>query len=401
MEQDYLCISWKNLPWVLFKRKIFHLQCKIYEANKKGNFRSLRRLQKLLIYSNSSHFISTRFLSDLSKEYTMSEDEKYTLASSIRTILKNKSISSKLRLSESCKNSEFKKILIIQYILRLALEPIYYEKSNWLMSEKKGQPLKTIKDMRSYVEKAPKFGWEKILRFEVKLSLKDLKSNSIMEILSLPNFYKLFIHKSLKSPYFDDCRVNHVLINFLTSLLFDKKLSFNQSLENPMVLGSDFSLQKFTFGYSKSVFCFLKKGVSFYQCVDKIKNKLKNLGLTLDLSSIRLSTLNLGFDFFGWFFQRRPNRKIHINISQNNWVLYKRIFKSFLSSYHDSEAKINKINSLHNKWFHRYRFISRSILKGKLYFIRRSVLKYSKSLKILEKKIVFESFRFRLLDPGY
>jgi hypothetical protein len=135
--------------------------------------------------------------------------------------------------------------------------------------------------------------------------------------------------------------------------------------------------------------------------VDKIKNNFKNRGLKLDLSSMRISTLKQGFDFFGWFLKRRPNKKVYISVSQNDWVLYKRNFKSFLNSYHNSNSKINKINSLHNKWFHKYRSISRCVLKSKFYFIRRSVLKYSKSLKILEKKILFESFRFRSLDPSY
>ena len=401
MEQDYLCISWKNLPWVLFKRRIFHLQCKIYEAHKKGNFKLLRRLQKLLIYSNSSHFISTKLLSDSSKEYRMAEDEKYILASGIRAILKNKSILNKLRLTGSCRNLEFKKILIIQYILRLALEPIYYEKSNWLMSEKKGQSIKIMKDMESYLEEESESNWEKILQFEVKLSLKDMKSGSIMKILSLPNFYKLFIYKSLTSDYLDNGTVNQVWMNFLTSLLLDKKVSFNRSFENQRLFESDFALKRLTFGYSRNVFCFLKQGVNFYHCVDKIKNNFKNRGLKLDLSSMRISTLKQGFDFFGWFLKRRPNKKVYISVSQNDWVLYKRNFKSFLNSYHNSNSKINKINSLHNKWFHKYRSISRCVLKSKFYFIRRSVLKYSKSLKILEKKILFESFRFRSLDPSY
>lgn len=52
--------EWKNLPWQKIHRKIFKLQKRIYQAQKRGNERMVRKLQRLLINSYYAKLLAVR-----------------------------------------------------------------------------------------------------------------------------------------------------------------------------------------------------------------------------------------------------------------------------------------------------------------------------------------------------
>ena len=128
MEQDSLSISWKNLPWNKFKKKVFHLQCKIYEAKQNNNYKSIRRLQKLLLKSKSVHYLAVKKTTDsyAIKNLFLSDEEKMKFASEISTRLNTwKYISIKLSNYHKRNNHNFNLFIkneIIQSIWKLVLE---------------------------------------------------------------------------------------------------------------------------------------------------------------------------------------------------------------------------------------------------------------------------------------
>ena len=401
MEQDYLCISWKNLPWSLFRRKIFHLQCKIYEAKKSGDFRLLRRLQKLLIDSKSSHFIATRFLvnATVHSQYRFSDSEKIILAYSIRTTLKKGFYLDRFQPFQPSESLESAKVLVLQYVLRLALEPIYYDKMFWLLSEQGGDTLKLVKKIRSYLKKASDLGANKVLKFELSSCLENIPYNLIRKNLCLPIKYKLFLYKSITEDSFNNDLLKDIVADCLRSSFISSVTKMNTfSLLNAesSISQKKISLGRFGFTYSNMVVCFLEDKDSFYNYVDSLKILFRNHGLTLNLSSIYISVLDQGFDFFGWFFKRIYNKRISVSLSYTNWVLYKKSFKSIVKRNCNTLIKIKKLTFLNFSWVRNYCIVSRSILKNKFYFLRRSVLRYSKSLKSLEKKVLFRSFKFQI-----
>lgn len=401
MEQDYLGISWKNLPWSLFKKKIFHLQCKIYNAKKNGDFRLVKRLQKLLIYSSSSHFIATRFLVGeiVNSKYYFSDFEKVVLAYSIRSVIKKDSFLHILRLSNSPGSLDCSKALVIQYILRLALEPLHYDKGSWLLSKRDEELVKVVKKIKLHLKGISDFDTRKVLKFEINSCLKNLSYDYIKKNFVLPNKYKLFIHKSLVENSFSALLLKNGLADFLRNLLLTGCTSINNfDLVNKRnsTKQKKGNLDKLWFTYSNVVVCFLKERDNFYSFVESLKELLRNHGLTLNLSSISLSLLSEGFDFFGWFFKKLYKKRVFISISYTNWVLYKRFFKLTLNKNYGSYLKINKINFLNFNWLKKYSIVSRSILKSKFYLIKKLVQKYGKNLKFLEKKILFKSFKFEV-----
>ena len=66
MEQDNQSISWNSLPWKKFQRKSFRLERKIYQAKHSGDYKSFKRLQKLLIKSKSIYYL---FVKEIANYY--------------------------------------------------------------------------------------------------------------------------------------------------------------------------------------------------------------------------------------------------------------------------------------------------------------------------------------------
>ena len=81
MEQDSISISWKDLPWEKFRRKSFRLQCRIYEAQQVGNYKLVKRFQKLLIKSKSTHYVIVKTVTEsyATKGVFISDEKKLKL----------------------------------------------------------------------------------------------------------------------------------------------------------------------------------------------------------------------------------------------------------------------------------------------------------------------------------
>src|SRR5262249_42206150 len=52
--------SWESLPWFLLEQDLFRLQKRIYQASLRGDYPSIRSLQKLLLSSRAAKLIAVR-----------------------------------------------------------------------------------------------------------------------------------------------------------------------------------------------------------------------------------------------------------------------------------------------------------------------------------------------------
>ena len=55
--------DWKALPWKDIERNVFRLQQRIYRAERRGNYRKVHNLQRLLIHSWSARCLAVRRVS--------------------------------------------------------------------------------------------------------------------------------------------------------------------------------------------------------------------------------------------------------------------------------------------------------------------------------------------------
>ena len=64
---------WKRLPWKKFQKNLFRLQKRIYKAQRAGNYKVVRMLQKLVLKSQAAKLLAIRQITQLntgrSEEY--------------------------------------------------------------------------------------------------------------------------------------------------------------------------------------------------------------------------------------------------------------------------------------------------------------------------------------------
>ncbi len=57
--------SWKTLPWKKFRRNLFRLQKRVFQAVRAGNKRKAMSLQRLILKSQAARFLAIRQVSQL------------------------------------------------------------------------------------------------------------------------------------------------------------------------------------------------------------------------------------------------------------------------------------------------------------------------------------------------
>ena len=57
--------KWKNIPWRKLRKVVFRLQVRIFKAQKNGNLRLVRKLQKLLLSSKAAKLLAIRQVTQL------------------------------------------------------------------------------------------------------------------------------------------------------------------------------------------------------------------------------------------------------------------------------------------------------------------------------------------------
>src|SRR6266511_3827524 len=57
---DRPAYEWKHLPWKRFEVQVFKLQERIYRASRRGDVRTVRSLQRLLMASRAARYLAVR-----------------------------------------------------------------------------------------------------------------------------------------------------------------------------------------------------------------------------------------------------------------------------------------------------------------------------------------------------
>ena len=390
MEQDNLSISWKNLPWNKFQKKIFHLQRKIYEAKQQNNYKSIQRLQKLLIRSKSAHYLAVKKTTDsyIVKNLLLSDEEKMRFADEISSRLNTwKYVSIKLSTCSKASNHHFNLFIkneIIQSIWKLALEPLYFPNS--FLQKKELDYFKWSKAILT----------KKLLKIKILPSFNRVTHTFLMTKLILPSKYKKGIFSALKrgllrhSGYFEeDNRSN--LANFLISILVNGIREKYQILNNArytLILNNPF------FGDNLTICYLLREKENLSNLTLKLHTFLRTIGLTLDLNDISVSDIQDGFGD-KWYLRRKKNKKFLIYPNSLDWNLYKKKWKVLLKRTNNNLGlKIKKLKYLQFKWSIFNSICSRSIIRTKIHFMKAYLMDYIRNLSLKNKKIILQNLNF-------
>ncbi len=80
--------TWRTLPWRKFEQHVYRIQKRIYQAHKRGNTRTVQKLQKLLMKSEAARLLAVRRVTqDNQGKKTAGVDGVKSLSSKQRLVL--------------------------------------------------------------------------------------------------------------------------------------------------------------------------------------------------------------------------------------------------------------------------------------------------------------------------
>jgi hypothetical protein len=386
--------SWSSLPWKQFRDKLFHIQCKIYKAKQEGNFKKLYSLQKLLIESQTTHYIAIKDITHLIFEskstlLNLTSVEKFDLSVHLKEEIRT-------WIYDSRKSFNIKDLIVL-YIWRLSLDPVYvtsfFQKtckvsSNQLALNLQRKILNTLKVNSKERDK-------KIIRIELGNIFSIINYKLVIQKLHFPNLYKVRLFKSLikglltsVSPLEGYPKSDPFIFSSLLKIILLKDI---ETIASPkgILLG---------IRYKCDILYILPLDYDSRLALDGIRLFLKsNVGHLLD-NKISVTTSLTGFEFLYWYFRVKKNGRVLSYPNKYNFNKQKRKIQTLLkSSRYKLEVRIYKVKVIFKEWSRYNRFCELSEIKPKLYYLKLWVIKYLKKSSSLSKekrlaylKMVFE-----------
>lgn len=409
MEKGEKNRSWKTLPWQDFKRKTFHLQCRIYKAMRENNIQAVVKLQQLLINSSATHYIAVKEITsrNISKRLPGIDDkifldysERIELVNYLSTNIGNWK-HSLIRQIYNKQNSNIPKIRriltvkdnVIHYIWKMALEPAHealFSKNSYGF-----RPGRTPWDLQKAIYlrlnqiKNP-FN-AKILIFKVKDCFEKVDFYFLLNNLMIPQRNKIEIFRALKSGILNNDLfkennklesgmlsplLGNIILNGIENLSSVKSTNFTdlQEIEN------SFS----GFRYGSHLIYILEENENADLVINLVTQFLQKRNLKL--CELKITKAVDGFDFLEWHFLITQTNKVITYPSSIHWNRYKNKVKSILkNSKYKIQIRINTLKILVREWHIYHQFCDMRRVKNQLYELKKWYSRYMRSnTKILK-----------------
>lgn len=376
--------SWKQLPWKLFYTEVFDLQCKIYSVMRTGEYETILELQELLIENSSTHHIATKYIIDSGFEKTVFSLEETFLLESLDRIefvtglhkyINNWTSSSRIKLTykHNKVGLEFNfiedlKEKIVQYILKLALEPVYeaIASSNSYGERAGRQPCDIQRELLVKLQKMKPGKKHKLLKIDLTEFTESICDKKLLEKIILPTKYKLGIAKILKSGILKKSTLgrNH---NLLAALILNIALHGIEDLHlnrNTKLLHSFRHLQVMVY--------IVDVPHSSEKAVKQISRFFDTIGLSFSPRCITLVDDTDGFDFVNWHFRRKSNIQVISCPSKKDWIFYKKCIKSTLKNPTCKiEARLKKLENISKSWYKAHIFSDMSPFSSQIFLLKK------------------------------
>nr|YP_009420503.1 group II intron protein [Chroomonas placoidea]ASO76142.1 group II intron protein [Chroomonas placoidea] len=389
----YKSTSWKMLPWDKFRRKVFKLQCRIYDAMRNDDIQKTIKLQKCLIHSSSTHYIAIKECTDFQVRYDgriiegpllPTFKEKLVFAARLKSSISNWKQSPCKKVSIFIKNGSNTYFSlpngedrIIQFIWKLALEPAH--EARFSESSYGFRPGRTIWDMQKNILKSVSqlstANGKKLLTMNFSNHLKLINHNFLVNKLVLPVKYKNGIYQSLKlgmldgillpiSYHYSFTTLPFLLVNIAFHGLDDLNINLN---------GTNKTVYSCRYG-GHFLYIFEEDEYTIKSSIDQF---FHNIGASLthwDATSFK--SLNQ-FEFLGWYFVIKPSGKMISYPTKANWVEIKLEIKSILKNPVEGiGGRLAKIEKKLNRWYNYHYLCNMSELTLQFYTLRVWVNKY-------------------------
>jgi group II intron reverse transcriptase/maturase len=305
--------SWIEKPWKKFEIVVFRLQKRVYKASQEGNFRKVKKLQRLLLKCRSAKFLAIRHVTQLNTGKktpgidgiaNLNDAERIPLVKKLQGKSQNWSHREVRRILIPKKNGDKRPLGIPiiadrawEALIKLALEPA---------AETGFHP-------RSYGFRPGRSAWDaaqdiflttqsnqinfsgKILELDIEKCFDRIDHKYLMQTVCLPKQYKKGVWKALKAG---------VMVGFdreETTEGTPQGGVFSPLLANLALNGIE-NIGK-CIRYADDMVFIIQKNENPEEMRRQIDQELQKRGLKVKESKTRLTNMTESFDFLGFNFK--------------------------------------------------------------------------------------------------
>ncbi len=389
--------QWKSLDWKKFQRKLFGLQVRMFKAMRKGDYKLVLSLQKLILKNRGARFLAIRQVTQLNQgKKTAGIDGKLALDFKERFELERQLAGntftwkhSRLREIPIPKKDGTTRMLKVptiadrawQCLVKYALEPAH--EATFHARSYGFRPGRSCHDCQklifSNLNSKAKGKDKQILELDIERCFDQIDHKALIKLVIAPVKIKQRIWQALKAG---------VTVSFATSINMTReqiaKLRgsgtpqggvFSPLLANIALNGIE-NLHPHAIRYADDMVFILREKEDASKLKDKIAAFLATRGLKIKEKKTRLVKATDGFDFLGWHFIVQQNGKFRSFPSEENYQSLKKRVKAIVNdSQIGSTEKVNRLAPLVRGWRNYHKYCKMDGYKLSLYALNKAAWK--------------------------
>lgn len=366
--------KWKTIPWRKLRKIVFRLQVRIFKAQKNGNLRLVRKLQKLLLSSKAAKLLAIRQVTQLNTgRKTAGVDGKKALEAAQRLALfdvlaKNWKQWKHLPLKRVWipKSDGTKRGLGIptiadrayQCLLKYALEPAAEAMFNaHSYGFRAGRSCQDVQ--QGIFNNLSSNGLTKrVLELDIQKCFDAIDHKFIMRSIQLPRAAKIGLFRAIKAGVKGEFLSSEsgtpqggTISPLLANIALHGLENVGHQVRYKVINGGREIDAINGLRYADDVVFILKPKDDVKALREAIDQFLAIRGLKVKEAKTKLVQSTEGFDFLGWTFAVRPNNKIISTPSQKSEKAIKAKVKEVMrDSRFTLEQRISKCGSVIRGW---------------------------------------------------
>jgi RNA-directed DNA polymerase len=396
--------SWKSLPWKKFRRNLFRLQCRVFNAVANGDRRKARSLQKLILKSSAARLLAIRQVTQLNAgKKTAGVDGKASLnfeeRSTLDETLKAKATKwkhNRLRDIPIPKKDGTTRILKVptiadrawQCLAKFALEPAheatFHARSYGFRAGRSAHDAQRFlfTNLSSRCHGIDK----RVIELDIEKCFDRISHTIIMENLIAPKALKQGIFLCLKAG---------------TNVGFPEQGTPQGGVVSPLL--ANIALNGIedihqSVRYADDMVIILKPQDDAFLILKRIQMFLAIRGMKVSERKTKVTAVTDGFDFLGWrFFVQSNNGKFRSIPSADNLRTFRQKVKNIVNnSNYGATEKAEKLAPVVRGWRNYHRYCKMDGSRNSLYHIQKRAYtvfnKEPRQNRLSSKKLLEKAF---------